>query len=526
VKAPEDVDTIAALVADRAKRWRHDPAIVDGGHQITFGDLGVRAATVAGALVERGVNRGDRVAIWAENRYEWIVSALGLHLAGAALVPLNTRFKAREVADILSRSKARVLISTGSFLGVDYPLALDAFATHLPDLTEVYALGPTESPRARPWDELLAGDPGLGWMRGAMVTGEDMCDVLFTSGTTGVPKGAVCTHASTVRASATLAGVVGLRRHDRYLIINPFFHAFGYKAGWLGCLLTGAIAYPMAVFDVTQALRTVERERITVFPGPPTVFWSVLESDEWQDTDLSTLRMTITGSTGVPASLLRRMRDDLGFRDICVGYGLTEANGLGTMCRPADPIDVVANTSGRLIPGMELRFGKDSEILMRGHLMKEYLDDPRATAEAIDNDGWLHTGDIGALDADGNLIVMDRKKDMFVVGGFNVYPAEIEAVLVEHPQVSRAAVIGVADERMGEVGKAFIVPAVVGELDADELLAWCRERMANFKVPRYVTLCTELPVTANGKVRKDALRAGGGAAPTAVSEPRATRSSR
>jgi acyl-CoA synthetase (AMP-forming)/AMP-acid ligase II len=258
-------------------------------------------------------------------------------------------------------------------------------------------------------------------------------------------------------------------------------------------------------------LQAIERERITVFPGPPTVFWSLLESQRWQDTDLSTLRMTITGSTGVPASLLRRMHDDLGFQDICVGYGLTEANGLGTMCRPGDPIEVVVNTSGPPIPGMEVRFGEGSEILLRGHVMKEYLDDPQATATAIDADGWLHTGDIGVLDAGGNLIVMDRLKDMFVVGGFNVYPAELEALLVEHPQVARAAVIGVADERLGEVGQAFIVPVAGSEIDADEVLDWCRARMANFKVPRYIAVRSDLPATANGKVRKDLLRTGTGA---------------
>ena len=505
-----DITTVAALVADRACRWERDPAIVDGELHLTFGDLGARAAAVAGALIEGGLGRGDRVAIWAQNGHEWIVCALGLHLAGAAPVPLNTRLKAREVADILARSKARVLVSTGTFLGRDYPASLEPFAGQMPELATVYAIGPTASAWARPWSALSAGDPELGWARGATVTGDDLCDVLFTSGTTGRAKGAVCTHASTMRASATLARVVGLRRHDHYLILNPFFHAFGYKAGWLGCLLAGAVVYPMAMFDVEQVLRTVERERITVFPGPPTVFWSLLESGRWKEADLSALRMTITGSTGVPTSLLLRMRNDLGFRDICVGYGLTEANGLGTMCRPGDPIEVVTTTNGPPIPGMELRFTPDGEILLRGHVMKEYLDDPQATAEAIDAEGWLHTGDIGELDAGGNLLVLDRKKDMFVVGGFNVYPAELEAFLLEHPRIARAAVVGAADERLGEVGHAFIVPAAGATIDEDELITWCRERMANFKVPRRVTLCTELPLTANGKVRKGVLRARAG----------------
>jgi acyl-CoA synthetase (AMP-forming)/AMP-acid ligase II len=316
----------------------------------------------------------------------------------------------------------------------------------------------------------------------------------------------MCTHGVTVNAYETFCRVVGMERGDRYLIVNPFFHAFGYKAGWLSCLIVGAAAYPLATFDVGDVLRIIAQEHITVFPGPPTIYWSMMESRRTRRQELASLRLSITGSTTVPTELVRRMQEELTFQHICVGYGLTEANGLGTMCRPDDPPAVVTGSSGRPIPGMELRIADDGEILLRGHLMKGYLEDPKATSNAMSADGWLHTGDIGWLDDGGNLHVTDRKKDMFIVGGFNVYPAEVESVLLGHPAIAQVAVVGAPEDRMGEVGHAFVVPRPGAIVDQREVIAWSRQRMANFKVPRRVTVCQELPTTANGKVQKAVLR--------------------
>jgi acyl-CoA synthetase (AMP-forming)/AMP-acid ligase II len=501
--------TIPEVLADRAERWGDVDAVVDGAQRLTFADLAVEAARVAAGFASAGVERGDRVAIWAPNRYEWILSALGLQLAGAALVPLNTRFKGAEVADILARTRARALVTVGSFLGTDYPGALEPYRAALPDLAHVFALDGSTHSWVRNWDELpadLSAGDGHVWDRARALRDDDVCDILFTSGTTGTPKGAMCTHGVTVRAFEVFCGVVGLRPRDRYLIVNPFFHAFGYKAGWLSCLLSGATAYPLPVFDVDEALATIRSERITVFPGPPTVYWSIMESGRASREDLASLRLSITGSTTVPTELIRRMQDELTFEHILVGFGLTEANGLGTMCRLDDSATVVTTTSGRVIPGMELAIADDGEILLRGHLMEGYFEDPTATGEAIDDQGWLHTGDIGWVDDDGNLHVTDRKKDMFIVGGFNVYPAEIEAMILAHPVVAQVAVVGAPDERLGEVGHAFVVPRNGATIDADELIAWCRSRVANFKAPRAVTVCEELPLTANGKVQKTVLR--------------------
>ena len=501
--------TIPEVLADRAARWSDLDAVVDGAKRLTFAELAREAALVAGGFIDLGIGPGDRVAIWAPNRYEWILSALGVQLAGAAMVPLNTRFKGAEVAGVLARTRARALVTVGSFLGADYPAELESHRADLPDLTDVFVLDGSPHAWVRSWEELSVGpstSEAQVWDRALSVGDDDVCDILFTSGTTGVPKGAMSTHGVTVRAFETFCDVVEIRHGDRYLIVNPFFHAFGYKAGWLSCLIAGATAYPMPVFDVDEALAAIATERITVFPGPPTVYWSIMESGRANRPALASLRLSVTGSTTVPTELIRRMQDELTFEHILVGFGLTEANGLGTMCRPDDPASVVATTSGRAVPGMELEIAADGEILLRGHLMKGYFEDPEATAEAIDADGWLHTGDIGSLDADGNLHVTDRKKDMFIVGGFNVYPAEVEAMILGHPAVAQVAVIGAPDDRMGEVGYAFVVPRHGVTLDPDELIAWCRSRMANFKVPRRVTVSDELPLTANGKVQKTVLR--------------------
>jgi acyl-CoA synthetase (AMP-forming)/AMP-acid ligase II len=297
-----------------------------------------------------------------------------------------------------------------------------------------------------------------------------------------------------------------LREGDRYLIANPFFHTFGYKAGWVSCLLTGATMLPLPVFGVRETVRLIEHERITFIPGPPTIFQSLLADHAEHARNFSSLRVAVTGSATVPAILVERMQTD----------GMTEC-GTITMCRAGDSIERIANTCGRVIPGLELKcvddhdhsvaVGTPGEICVRGYgVTLGYLDDPTATEAAIDKDGWLHTGDIGVLDADGYLRITDRKKDIYITGGTNCYPAEIEKVLCEHPAVEAAAVIGIPDERLGEVGKAFVVLRPGRLVDAAGLIAWARTNMANYKVPRAIEFRTELPKNAAGKVLRKELR--------------------
>ena len=309
------------------------------------------------------------------------------------------------------------------------------------------------------------------------------------------------THGQTLRLYAEWCDLAQLRQGDRYLIVNPFFHIFGYKAGLVASMIRGATVLPVAVFDVDRVLDLVEKERVTVLPGPPTLYHSLLEAGAGRD--LSSLRVAVTGAADIPVELVRRITTELPFTHLMTGYGLTEA-GTVTASRPGDPYEAVATTVGRPCEGFEVRIADDQEVLVRGYsVMRGYLDDPEATAEAVDADGWLHTGDLGELDAEGRLRIVGRKKDMFTVGGFNAYPTEIEGFLLRHPAVAQAAVIGVPDERLGQVGKAFVVPRTA--VTEAELIAWARERMAGFKVPRHVEFRSELPLNATGKVMKDQL---------------------
>ena len=353
--------------------------------------------------------------------------------------------------------------------------------------------------------------------RAGHVRPDDLADILFTSGTTGQPKGAMCTHAQNLRVFDTWSSLVGLREGDRYLIVLPFFHSFGYKAGWFSALMRGATVFPEAVFDVDVVLRRVQEDAITMLPGPPALYQSLLLHPKRGDYDLSSLRLAVTGAAVIPIELIHRMKDELGFEPVITAYGLTESCGVVTMCRLDDDAETIATTSGRAIPGVEVAVvdaagtalppGEPGEILVRGYnVMKGYFDAPEETAKAIDEDGWLHTGDIGTLDARGNIKITDRLKDMFIVGGFNAYPAEIENTLLKMPNVGEVAVIGIPDERLGEVGMAFVVPAPGKSLSPDAVIAWSRDNMANFKVPRRVEVLDALPRNATGKVIKFELR--------------------
>ncbi|BCO34502.1 fatty acid--CoA ligase [Mycobacterium heckeshornense] len=471
--------TIPEMVLSAADRFGDAEAVVDGSVRLSFAQLVDRIRCAAGAFAAIGIDKGDRVAIWAPNCAEWIIAAFGLLTAGGVLVPVNTRFKEAEAADIISRSGAKAVLVEKGFLGREFEVPPGVPAIDLKS------------------DFLASGSPSE-----REVSAHDIADVIYTSGTTGRPKGVMMNHAQTLRNYADWCELADLREGDRYLMVNPFFHTFGYKAGCIASLIRGATMIPVAIFEVDRVLELIERERVTMLPGPPTLYHSLLAARGRRD--LSSLRAAVTGAADIPVELVRRMRSELPFQSIMTGYGLTEA-GTVTASRRGDSFEEIATTAGRPCDGLEVRIADDGEILVRGYsVMQGYLDDPVATAEAIDDEGWLHTGDLGNLDEGGRLRIVGRKKDMFIVGGFNAYPAEIEGFLLEHPAVAQAAVIGVPDERLGQVGKAFIVRKTA--VEADELLSWCRERMAGFKVPRSVQFVEALPVNATGKVMKDDLR--------------------
>jgi acyl-CoA synthetase (AMP-forming)/AMP-acid ligase II len=467
------------MVLSAADRFGDAEAVVDGPLRLTFSQVVDRIRCAAGAFADLGIDKGERVAVWAPNSAEWIIAAFGLLTAGGVLVPVNTRFKTEEAGDVIARSGAKAALVQKGFLGQDYvaPAGIPVI-----DLKS---------------DFLSSGSPFE-----RRVHGTDTSDIIFTSGTTGRPKGAMMHHRQTLRMYEEWATLADLRQGDRYLQINPYFHTFGLKAGLVTSFLRGATMLPIAVFDVDTVVDLIERERITMLPGPPTLYHSLLTVGD--KSKLSTLRAGVTGAADIPVELVHRIHGELPFETLMTGYGLTEAGNV-TLSLPGDSFDDVATTAGVPCEGVEVQIAEDGEVLVRGYgVMEGYLDDPTATAQAIDGDGWLHTGDLGEFTESGRLRIVGRKKDMFIVGGFNAYPAEIEGFLLSHPAVAQAAVIGVPDERLGQVGKAFVVRS--GDLEDRELIDWCRDRMAGFKVPRAVQFLDSLPLNATGKVMKDHLR--------------------
>jgi acyl-CoA synthetase (AMP-forming)/AMP-acid ligase II len=504
---PAALDRLAHLLPD------HDALITDD-RSLTTAALRDEVHRAAAALIALGVDAGDRVAIWSPNTWHWVVACLAIHHVGAAMVPLNTRYTAEEAADILARTGAPVLFAMGQFLGNDRVAGLDRDA--LPALRHIVR-APIEADDGT-WDDFIArgADKEAVDTRAAAVAPDDVSDILFTSGTTGRSKGVLCAHRQSLSASASWAANGKITADDRYLCINPFFHNFGYKAGILACLQTGATLIPHLTFDPLRTLQAIEQHRITVLPGPPTIYQTLLDHPARHDYDLSSLRFAVTGAATVPVVLVERMQSELDIDIVLTAYGLTEANGMGTMCRADDDAVTVATTCGRPFAGFELRIdsttpgetgSETGEVLLRGpNVMLGYLDDPEATAAAIDRDGWLHTGDIGAVDDAGNLRITDRLKDMYICGGFNVYPAEVEQVLARMEGVADAAVIGVPDERLGEVGRAFVVTRPGSNLDEQSVIAYTREHLANFKAPRSVRFVDALPRNPGGKVVKPQLR--------------------
>ena len=513
--------TIPGAVAGAAIQFGDAAALAEpGGPRLSYRELDERVTAVAAALVDCGLASGDRVAVWAPNGYQWVLAALGTLSAGGVLVPVSTRFTGPEALDVIGRSGASALFVADDFLGVDRLGALQAAAAAEGTALDGLRLVVRVPGQWDAFERRAASVPAaVAAERAEAVRPGDLSDVMFTSGTTGRSKGAVTSHERTLAVARAWAECAGLGPDDRYLVVNPFFHTFGFKAGILACLVSGATVVPQAVFDAGQAMRLVEAERITVLPGAPTVYQMILDHPERGSRDLSSLRLAVTGAADVPVALVERIRRELGFDVVLTGYGLTEAV-VATMCRPGDAAETVASTSGRAAASFEVRIdgaaqpGDVGEILLRGpNLMLGYLDDPGATKAAIDSDGWLHTGDVGRLDVAGYLAITGRGKDVYICGGFNVYPAEVEQVLARLDGVAESAVIGVPDPRLGEVGRAYLVTRPGHVLDEAEVLAFCRARLANYKVPRRVVFRDALPRNPSGKVVKRRLYNSGGRPP-------------
>jgi acyl-CoA synthetase (AMP-forming)/AMP-acid ligase II len=500
-------------MARAAGRWPDRLAIRERGRQATFAELEQRATDVATALVDIGVAAGERVAIWAPNSIDWVAASLGIRAAGASLVPLNTRYKSYEANSILGRSGAKVLFTVGEFLGIEFEQMLSPVIRQGLERVVLFD-GRGEAPGD--WGGFLDGRAGRRVVLGGVTPGM-ICDVLYTSGTTGEPKGAMLRHEAACRATAMWAARIGMHSSDRQICINPFFHIFGLNNGILACLLTGATLFPRAQVDVEEMLMDISEFGITMLPGPPTVFQMLLDHPAIGDFDLSTLDSAFLAAASIPPQLVRRIHEALGIGRIYTGYGLTEICGVAAMTSADDSIENIVETVGTVVPDVHLRVvddkGSDAgvgipgEILIRTpNVMAGYLDDPRASAEAFDEAGYLRSGDIGMIDAQGYVRITDRKKDMFTVGGFNVYAREVENVLRLHENILDVAVVEAPDSRLGAVPFAFVVCRDLARFDEGAMFEWAREQLANFKVPRRFAVIAVLPMSATGKVLKRELR--------------------
>ena len=515
--------TIPSLMRDAAARHGDRAALVsqvDGA--ISFRELDRQADLIAKALIADGAQPGDRAAIWAPNMWEWVAAAIGIQRAAGVMVPLNTRLKGGEVSDIIRRGKIARLFSIGSFLGRYYPAMLRG--EDMPGLRRRIVL------RAKPdeleadetrWEAFLASatqtsDAQLA-EREAMVKPDTLADLMFTSGTTGAPKGALFDHRRSLGGARAWVDIARQHEGDRYAVFGPFSHNASYKAGWVAGLMSGATTYWPEGYDPVSVLDLVAKNRITVMPAPPTVFQELLAFPNWRDWDIASWRFMSTGATVVPIELMKRLQAETPIQEISTGYGMTECCGSATHTRPGDPMERIAYTVGTAIAGTEIRvagpdgrslaIGEPGEVLIRdAKLLIEYMDNPEATRATLDAEGWLHSGDVGYLDADGYLRLTDRLKDMYIVGGFNVYPAEIEKQMSGLPGIHQSAIIGVPDPRLGEVGHAYIVRSAGSTITAEEVLGWAKANLANYKVPRGVTFLDALPMNSTGKVIKFALK--------------------
>lgn len=515
--------SIPELVRWSTAEFADLPAIRDQDVTLTYRELGAAIDQMARAMVAFGIEQGDAVAVWAPNCWQWVVAGLGAARAGAVLVPVNTRFKGNEAAYVLDKARVRLLFVVDGFLDTDYSGSLAN--EDLPALVQIVDLVAPDGARTEAFETFSAlGDGNDREQLQAEVerrtdatTPTDVALIMFTSGTTGHPKGVMIRGGAIIRVFYTYGESLMVEPADPYLLVNPYFHAFGFNSGVIVCLMFGALNLPVAVYEPGEVLALIERERVAIFPGPPALFQGLLNHPDLESFDISSLRSCVTGAASISVELVVAMRERLGFENVMTAYGMTETSGLAAYTRRGDSPELVASTSGCAPADVELRVvdsdgidvetGVEGELLVRGfQVTPGYLDAPEQTAEAIDEDGWLHTGDVAVMNDDGYIDITDRMKDMFIMGGFNAYPAEIERVMVEHPAIGVAAVVGVPDERMGEVGAAFVIAASGTTPDLTEIQSWCRENMANYKVPRYIWIVEDLPLTASNKVRKPELR--------------------
>lgn len=516
--------TLGQMVDRAAELFPDREAIVFKGERVAYAQLKRRADDFARGLLALGLEPGDHVVLWMPNCVEWAVANLGIAKIGAVTVTCNSRYKAIEVDYVLRQSDARALIMVDRFqaAGIDYLPILQELCPHgdrsaFPTLRHVIVRGGRRPAEAVGFDEVeRSGRGGAATALAAIVIrSEDPVEMLYTSGTTGEPKGCLLSHGNMYFKCRVYTDLHGWTSADRYLVPVPYFHIFGSMGGIAANCLVGSTQVLMDVFDPLEAMRLIEAERVTIFSGVPTMFITILGHPSFRRHDLRSLRTGSIGAAPVPVEIMRKIIDrehGLGM-DAQVVYGLTEATGGTHWTRSGDPIEKRVATVGvrtseiedRVVDpatDRELPPGEEGELCVKGPtLMIGYYNKPQATAEKI-RDGWLHTGDMAVKDADGYVRITGRLTDMIIVGGFNTYPAEIENFFLKHPKVLDVSIVGVPDPIMGEAVMAFVIPREGATLEPEEVVAFARGKIANFKVPKYVEVVERFPLTGSGKVQK------------------------
>ena len=512
--------TLGQMLDRAAARFPDRTAVVFKDERVSYADLKRRADDFARGLLALGLGPGDHVVLWMPNRVEWNVANLAIAKIGAVTVTCNSRYKAFEVEYVLRQSDAGALIMVDRFAAasVDYLEILRELGPRdrFPALHHVIVLGSGRPAGALGFDEVeRSGRTGRADLAAIRVRSEDPVEMLYTSGTTGEPKGCLLSHGNMFYKCRVYTELHGWTSEDRCLVPVPYFHIFGSMGGIAANCLVGSTQVLMDVFDPFEAMRLIEAERVTIFSGVPTMFITVLGHPAFGTRDLRSLRTGSIGAAPVPVEIMRRILDrerGLGM-DALVVYGLTEATGGTHWTRPGDPLERRVSTVGvrtaeiedRVVDpatGGELPPGQEGELCIKGPtLMIGYYNKPEATAEKI-RDGWLHTGDMAVKDADGYVRITGRLTDMIIVGGFNTYPAEIEDFFLRHPKVLDVSIVGVPDAIMGEAVMAFVIPKDGASLAPEEIVAFARGKIANFKVPRYVEIVDRFPLTGSGKVQK------------------------
>ncbi|WP_035795400.1 AMP-binding protein [Kitasatospora mediocidica] len=513
-------ETIGANLDRTAAAFAEREALVDlpTGRRWTYGRLVEDVDVVARGLLALGVGTGDRVGIWSPNCAEWVLLQYATARIGAVLVSINPGYRTHELVYVLRQAGVRTVVAMPAYKTSDYAGMLAQARPDCPELRDVLLIGEAS------WDALLtagrAGDPAQPALVGAGLSPDDPINIQYTSGTTGFPKGATLSHRNILNNGYFVGELCEYTEQDRICIPVPFYHCFGMVMGNLGATSHGAcMVIPAPSFDPAATLAAVAAERCTSLYGVPTMFIAELNDPSFAEHDLSSLRTGIMAGSPCPSEVMKQVIERMGMRDVSICYGMTETSPVSTQTRTDDSFEHRVSTVGRVGPHLEVKVvhpstgetlprGAAGELCTRGYsVMLGYWDEPERTAEAVDADGWMHTGDLAVMDADGFLAITGRIKDMVIRGGENVYPREIEEFLYRHPDILDAQVIGVPDEKYGEELMAWIrLRPGAPELTAEALRAFCDGKLAHYKIPRYVHLVDAFPMTVTGKIRKVEMR--------------------